>query len=159
MPNTGGRNPWRLWKTRNYALLADRLIDRFKVKVIVFYGPGEEYFAESICKLAKNQLIKISQRNIRKYIALVSGCDFFISADGGPLHIALALRVPSVGIFRDKEIMHYWYPYKQRDGLSQVFIPPRRRFKKSRSNKGEDFKWQLNEVERVFRKIGYLLTL
>jgi len=142
----GGRNPTRLWDPKNYALLTDKLIERMRVKVIVFHGPGERIFAERVCNLANNELITVFENDIRKYIAIISGCNIFISTDGGPLHIALALKIASVGLFKDKKYMNYWYnPYKQKGLLFPVII--------GRSVATFD------EVDGVFNKVNVLLQL
>ncbi len=141
-----GRNPTRLWDPKNYALLADKLIEKLKVKIIISHGPGERIFVERVCNLANNKLIIVFEKDIRKYIAIISGCNIFISTDGGPLHIALALKIPSVGLFKDKKNMNYWYnPYKQHGLLLPVII--------GRSVTAFD------EVDSVFNKINVLLRL
>lgn len=140
----GGRNPTRLWNYKNYALLADKLAEVLKAKVIVFYGPGEKRFADRVAKYANNKLVTVFRKDIRKYIAIISGCNVFVSTDGGPLHIALALGVASVGLFIDEGSMNYWYgQYKQHGLLSSVFM-----------EKGAT---SLDEVDAVFRKINFLL--
>ena len=66
----------------------------------------------------------VSQKDVRKYAAIISGCDVFISTDGGPLQMALASGTPCVGIFKfeHQENIIYWYNYKERRNLFSLFI-------------------------------------
>jgi len=152
----GGRGKHRLWDTRNYALLADKLTEKYNAKILIFYAPDEKSFADSVCGFSHHKLIKASQRDIRKYISIISGCDLFISADGGPLHIALALGVPSVGIFKDKRVAVNWYNYKQRKGLFSVFSRRRYIGKKRKLIAGINRR-DIKEVGLALKKSGQAL--
>jgi ADP-heptose:LPS heptosyltransferase len=143
----GGRQLRRLWNTGNYSLLADRLIKELGAKVVVFYGPGEKKIADMVCKHSHYKLIKMFQRDIRKYVALVSRCNFFITTDGGPLHIALSLGIPSIGIFGNKYNGRYWYGHYPKDFLFPDFIQSNSILKKSKE-----------DVEQVFKKIRSILN-
>lgn len=147
----GGRNRRRLWNTRNYALLADMLIEKYNAKILVFYAPDEKAFADSVCRFSNHKLIKASKRDIREYISIVSGCNLFISTDGGPLHMALALGIPSVGIFKDKEVAVNWYNCKQRKGLFTVFTR-RSYLRRKRKNKAKISKRNIKEVKLALKK-------
>ena len=105
----GGRLPRRLWSPRNYSLLADRLIQELGVQVVVFYGPREEKNARKVCRYSRHKLKTVFQKDIRKYMALLPQCALFISSDGGPLHMALAQKVPSLGLLNNKYTQPFWY--------------------------------------------------
>lgn len=152
----GGRNRQRLWNTRNYAMLADKMIEKYNVKVLVLYAPDEKTFADKVCGFSYHKLTKASERDIRKYISIISGCDVFISTDGGPLHIALALGVPSVGIFRDKKAAMSWYNYKQRRGLFSVSAR-QSYIRKKKKKEAKINKRDLKEVESALKKAGQAL--
>ena len=121
----GGRVHLRLWSTRNYAALADGLMEKYNAKILVFYYvPFEKYFADRVCEQADNGLSRMSERDIRRYLAKIAACDLFIGTDGGALQMALALGVPAVGIFKNRENAIYWYNYERRKGLFSVFVRP-----------------------------------
>ena len=134
----GGRLTARLWDFRNYSLLADKLIARFKCKVIISCGPGERKLAERIFRLTENKLI-VLEESLRNYLAVISRSDMLISSDGGPLHMALALGIPVIGLFKNKRSLHYWYnPYRMSRLFSPVFVKE---------------KFSPCEVDRVFIKV------
>lgn len=118
----GGREPRRLWPARHYAYLADKLIERRGASVVLFHGPQENSYVRSVCKYSRHKLSKVCEKDFRKYASMISACDLFITSDGGPLHLALSMGVPSVGIFKDRPKASYWYHYKNRKGLFPVFV-------------------------------------
>ena len=138
----GGRFKSRLWGVKNYGMLANMLVKELSAEVIVFHGPGEEFYVNSVCEAATERLRKVFKNDIRKHLAILSGCDFFISSDGGPLHMALSLGVPSIGLFKNKKVMRYWFDaYKQTGCLNHFFI---------HENKTK-------EAEKVFEKVKHIL--
>jgi lipopolysaccharide heptosyltransferase II len=95
----GNWDPKR-WPKENFAQLADELIDKFKA-VIVFSGAQKEKdTVQDILKLMKNKAINLcGMINLKQLGALFMKASLVISADSGPLHIAVALKMPTVAIF------------------------------------------------------------
>jgi ADP-heptose:LPS heptosyltransferase len=118
----GGRVLSRLWDCVSYAHLADELSSRYQAKIVVFYAHKEKEFANSVKRGMHHPAVILREDDIRQYSAFIRACDVFISTDGGALHLALAMGVPSVGIFVYPGIVRYWYNYKKRQGLRYVFI-------------------------------------
>ena len=120
----GGRDFKRLWKTVNYSLLADRLIEKYNAKILLFYAPQERRFVSGVCRGSRYKLFKVHEKDVRKYASIISGCDVFISTDGGALQMALASGAPCVGIFKfeQRSNIMYWYNYKERKDLFSLFV-------------------------------------
>lgn len=97
--NAGGGWKSKLWDLEKFAELADRLIDNFGYKVIIFWGPGQTNIYKSISSFMKNKPIIPPITTLLEQAALQKRCDFIISNDSGPMHIASALGVPTLGIF------------------------------------------------------------
>jgi len=90
------------WYPEEFAELAAKLSNKYNI--IIFGGNGEKDIALDIEKL----LIKkgISNYNnlagvtsISELVEHISNLDLFITGDSGPMHIAAALKVPTVSIF------------------------------------------------------------
>jgi heptosyltransferase-2 len=90
------------WYPEEFAELAAKLSNKYNI--IIFGGNGEKDIALDIEKL----LIKkgISNYNnlagvtsISELVKHISNLDLFITGDSGPMHIAAALKVPTVSIF------------------------------------------------------------
>ena len=110
----GGRHPERLWAVKDYAEVADELIADAGCRIVVFQGPGEMETAESVCQEMQNAARLVPLLEIRKYAALVKKCHLLITSDGGPLHIAAAVGVNLLGIFRDELSANRWFPYRDK---------------------------------------------
>jgi len=108
--------PARSWHECSYAHLADALREEPGAEVVVFYGPGEKRRAARICRHAKYPIKMVFEKDLRKLFSKISACQLFITSDGGTLHMALALGVPSVGLFNLKRILRYWYASYCRSG-------------------------------------------
>jgi heptosyltransferase II len=108
----GGSSFDKLWSPENFAEIADRLIDEFNAKVILFTGPGEDNLARSILAKARNPLIFASGIKLRQFSALVERCSLFVCNDSGPMHIASALKVPTVAIFGPTDYVR-WRPHNE----------------------------------------------
>jgi len=92
------------WKTKNLKEeklqeLIDYLLKK-KAKVILI---GEAYSFEKGERLKKmfseNILNFCGKTNLKELVALISKVDIFITPDTAPLHIAMSLNIPTIGIF------------------------------------------------------------
>ncbi len=59
----------------------------------------DEKANEQILKSLKREPLIVGKTDFDNLISLISLCDLFVSVDTGPLHIAAALGIPSLGIF------------------------------------------------------------
>lgn len=97
-------NPGAGWKTKewgikNYAELGDRIISEFGVDVIITWGPGEEEMAKAVMDSMSHIPIIAPPTAIGQLAALLKKCELFIGGDTGPLHIAAAMKTPTIGIY------------------------------------------------------------
>lgn len=91
------------WKTKQWPLYrfsktADLLVKKFGAKVVIIWGPGEESMAEEVAQLMTEKSFPVST-DIPELAALLLRCSFLISSDTGPLHLAAALKTPTVALF------------------------------------------------------------
>ena len=93
----GGRRRKR-WPIERFEAVAGLLAAR-GVMVIVFSGPAEFELIEAMAPPGPRR-VYAPPTDIRGLRALVSGLDAFVSGDCGPMHLAAALGVPCVAIFR-----------------------------------------------------------
>ena len=89
------------WYPERFAGVAGQLADEWSAKIIIFGGPGETDMAADIeDRLKKNTCLNLAGKTtIRELMALISRCNFFVTNDSGPMHIAAAFDVPIVAIF------------------------------------------------------------
>jgi heptosyltransferase II len=88
------------WPEDRFAALLDKLIQQTGWQVVLFGSPREKIMAEKIQEQMKCRVYILSgQTSLAALIALMSCCHLFITNDSGPMHLAAALRIPTVAIF------------------------------------------------------------
>jgi len=88
------------WPSERYATVLDRLIDERQASVVIFGSPNEVAIAEAIQSGMRNRPRILSGRTeLSELIAMIACCDLFLTNDSGPMHLAAALRVPTLAIF------------------------------------------------------------
>lgn len=93
------RRQARIWGKEKFAELADRLIKEYKAKIIFIWGPGEREKIEKIVSLMKEESIISFKTSLKEVAALIELSDLFISNDNGPMHIAVAVKTPTLTIY------------------------------------------------------------
>ena len=88
------------WYPERFAAAAATLAQKWQAKILVLGGPSEVAIARDIeAALPAGCLNMAGKLTVRELLALIGSCDFFISNDSGPMHIAAAFQVPLVAIF------------------------------------------------------------
>ncbi len=75
------------------------LVNQFDVSLILLWGPGDEGDVEKIKSELKNEIFVAPETNVDEMAALINNCDVIIANDSGPMHIAAALDVTTLGLF------------------------------------------------------------
>jgi ADP-heptose:LPS heptosyltransferase len=97
--NPGAGWATKRWSPERFSEVGRRLVDRYGCKIIVTWGPGEESFALEIAHNIGRDAILPPPTGIGELTALIRRLSLLISGDTGPLHLAVALGVPTVSIF------------------------------------------------------------
>jgi heptosyltransferase II len=88
------------WYPERFAEVAAELSARWGARIIVTGGPAEIEMAARIEELLDGKCVNLAgATTVRQLMALIKRCDFFITNDSGPMHIAAAFGVPLVAIF------------------------------------------------------------
>lgn len=88
------------WYPDRFAEVARLLAGQWSAKVVIFGGPGETDMAANIEKRLNGTAVNLAGKtSVRELMALIRRCNFFITNDSGPMHIAAAFDVPLVAIF------------------------------------------------------------
>ena len=93
---------WKLreWMPDRFAAIGDRLVKDFGAQVVVFGGPNECQLVDYVIDLMAEQATSFAGNlPIRRLAALIERCNLFLTNDTGPMHIAAALRTPTVALF------------------------------------------------------------
>ena len=114
----GGSSFDKLWPAENFAHAANELAKRLQAKIMLFCGPGEEALLQDVQRYNANQnytseVISIAGLPLRQFAALLEKCSIFLCNDSGPMHIAAALKVPTVAIFGPTDHVR-WKPRSEK---------------------------------------------
>ena len=110
-----GKHSYRKrWRGENFSKVADILVS--KGLNVIILGSSDE---EELCKDVETQMESspIFVRNnftLKEYVSILANCSAVLCNDGGPLHIATALKVKTVSVFGPVDEMVYGpYPDKK----------------------------------------------
>jgi len=91
----------RMWFNKQWALLAQKILESNKRVRIVLTGSPEERSLTKLLeqKIDNNRVLNLAGKyNICSAAALIGSLDLLITPDTGPLQIAAALKVPTIAI-------------------------------------------------------------
>jgi lipopolysaccharide heptosyltransferase III len=94
--NPGARMADRRWPPAAHAAVARRLAGR-GLAVLVVWGPGEEPLARAVAEAGGARLAPPT--DLRQLAALLRAARLCVSNNSGPMHLAVAVGTPTVGVF------------------------------------------------------------
>lgn len=122
-PGSGGSA--REWPTGNFGVLASRLNSELGLRVIVTGTKGEAGKIAEVVQASEGQAIALEESlSIKEFAALIRSAKIFLSNSTGPLHLAVAMGTPVIGLFPQHTAMsaRRWGPYTEK---KIVFVPDR----------------------------------
>jgi lipopolysaccharide heptosyltransferase II len=88
------------WPAKNFACLADNIIQEFRAKVIILGDAGERPIADEMSAAMKNPVIDlVGKTSLEDLVALIDILEVLVANDGGPLHIAAARGRKTISFF------------------------------------------------------------
>ncbi len=126
-----GVNPGSVWATKRwgterYARLIELLQAHWDCEVVIFGGRDDTRIAEAIQAAAGSNCINLAGKfALAELPAALATCDVFVTNDSGPMHIAVARGVPTVGLFCATTPSLGFYPYSADAVVVQKDLPCR----------------------------------
>jgi ADP-heptose:LPS heptosyltransferase len=95
----GATDPRRRWHVERFAAVADALTE--EGALVVINGSGDEWpLAQAVVTAMRHRAINVAgQATLAALVGLLARAALVVSNDTGPLHLALALGRPCVGIY------------------------------------------------------------
>ncbi|MDQ7824154.1 MAG: glycosyltransferase family 9 protein [Candidatus Eremiobacteraeota bacterium] len=114
------------WPVNFFAGLADAVAGRFGGRVLLTGSGMERGLVNAVATLMKQKPLNIAgETSIKELAAVISRCQVFVCPDSAPMHLAAAMKVPTVGIFAlASDFPSRWRPYGTE---YEVVLPPGRR--------------------------------
>lgn len=96
-----GKNSYRKhYSADRFAAVCDRLSKEIAAKILILGDLKEKALIDAVVNNMKNKpSLATSTLSLREFMAVLSYCKLLLCNDGGPLHIAVGLDIPTVTIF------------------------------------------------------------
>jgi heptosyltransferase-2 len=99
-PGTAESARFRMWPKERFAELADILVKKYNAKIVFVGAKSDENVIKGIQEMMKRKSVSLAGKTtLRQTFYLVKKCRIFISNDTGPMHIAAAQGVKTIGLF------------------------------------------------------------
>lgn len=118
----GGKWEVKRWPAESYAELARLLVSSRGLRVVVMVGPGEEPYGEALRAKLGSAAAYLPALPVREAAALIASLRGMVVADGGMMHVSVAVGTPTVGIFGSSE-PDVWFPYEPFGPYVPAFAP------------------------------------
>ncbi len=105
----GRKTKGKTWSMEDFCQLIGDLRRRSS-NVVVFFGPEEKKLIGRVSQALGKDIPLVFEPSARTFAAMVSNCDLFIARDSGPMHMACALGVRTIAIFRRRDVKHWGPP-------------------------------------------------
>ena len=110
--NPGSVWPTKRWSPSGFAALISLLRERHGCRVLLFGGAEDAPVVEEIERRCGGQAVNLVGRiGLGELAAAISRCRVFVTNDSGPMHVAVARRVPTVAVFCATTPDLGFYPY------------------------------------------------
>lgn len=106
----GATWPAKLWPAERFAQLANMISTQLDAHVLITQGPKDGGVIVEIGKKIAWWAKILPAMPLRQLAAIVSHCSVYVSNDAAPMHIAVAVDTPTIGIFGPGE-EDIWFPY------------------------------------------------
>jgi len=98
--NPGASCPSKRWPAKRFAEVADTLIKKHGVKIVVMSGEADKRIGKDMVSFMQEKCLDLSGKTTVGDIAgILKRSKLFISNDSGPVHVACAIGTPVVAIF------------------------------------------------------------
>lgn len=95
----GARQQKRVWPLRNFIELGDWLKKQYNALIVIVGGPAEKSFGCELQQQLGDTIINIAgQTTLRQTVAMLKRCNLYIGNDAGPMHMAVAAKIPVIEI-------------------------------------------------------------
>jgi ADP-heptose:LPS heptosyltransferase len=104
------------WPVQQFAHIADAVADATDCRIVLTGSPDEKPLVDAVAAcMLRPSLNLAGTTSLLQLAAVMSLCRAFVCPDSGPMHMAAAVGVPTVGIFAMRcEFPDRWRPYGDR---------------------------------------------
>ncbi|KPJ99493.1 MAG: hypothetical protein AMK71_09665 [Nitrospira bacterium SG8_35_4] len=113
----GAFYPSQRWPAERFGESARQIIESYGAAVFIFGGKHESHLLEKIQHAAGVRSHIFCDLSLRQFMALLNCCRLLVCNNSGPLHIASALKIPTVSM-TGPTVVPLWLP----QGKNQIAV-------------------------------------
>jgi ADP-heptose:LPS heptosyltransferase len=125
VPGVGAKRGNRAWLPESYQALISLLLREPRVRILLFGGPDEQALADTLTRSLPDASNRVENHcgmhDVLGTARLMARCDVVIGGDTGPMHLAMAVGTPGVGIYGPTSVKRTG-PLSQKASIS--LVPP-----------------------------------
>lgn len=103
----GAGHPSRRWPMEQFATLAQRVVERYNARIVVFLGPEEEDETDEIKSRFPTGTTIVTGLKLTDLAAAFSRINLLVSNDTGPPHLAALVGIPIILIIDERGPLRY----------------------------------------------------
>ena len=99
--NLGASKPANRWPTERFAALADRITEERRARVVLTGSPADRAACDEVLAALRHAepLDLVGRTGLLDLAAVLESADCVVTADTGPMHIAVAVGTPVIAVF------------------------------------------------------------
>lgn len=115
--------PSKCWPAKRFAAIGDLAVEELNAQVIIFSGPGEADIVDNVARQMKASAVLMKDEiTLPQLAAMIEKCDLFLSNDTGPMHISVAVKTTTIGLFGPGDHVRF-YPIGEKHALIRGNVP------------------------------------
>ena len=107
------------WPLEYFAELGTLLLREGRRCLILLGGPADRQLVDELARRLGDRALSYVSEDIRRFSALVACCQLLVCNNSGPLHVGVALGVPTVS-FMGPTVRQRWYPRGERHVVLRI---------------------------------------
>jgi len=104
----GAFYPTQKWPYERWSQVADKIIEKYSVKIILLGGAKEKKALEIIKTSMQKEAIVFSGQSLELLLAAIERCNLFLCNNSGPLHIACAVDTKTISTMGPTIACKWW---------------------------------------------------
>jgi len=119
---TGASQPTKEWPEDYFVRLAALLRMDGRYRPVFLGQPGKRARLERIRALSNSQVVILPELELRPLMGLLAACRALVTGDGGIMHLAIALGLPTLALF-GSTAPEIWFPYGESPHAELLAMP------------------------------------
>ncbi len=98
--NANSRWRTKCWNQDRFAVLSDRLMDEFSVKIVMIGAVCDSEYVKQIVGMMKNTpVVLVGKTTLLGLSSVLKRADIMITNDSGPMHMSVAVSTATIALF------------------------------------------------------------